>query len=138
MTTVAKLVARSLRLIQVIDAVQPVKPQDMASAIDALNAMVRRWEADGLALGWSPVASPSDDVPIPDEAEEAVAYNLAIRLAPEFGVEPSLVVGGSALTFLSDLWRDQVVATPIRPLLDVPTPQGLWGATRLRSTVADY
>lgn len=138
MTTVTKLVARSLRLIQVIDAVQPVKPQDMDTAIEALNSMVRRWEADGLAMGWQPVANPSDVLPLPDEAEEAAAYNLAVRLAPEFGVDiPPAVIGG-ALSFLNDLLRDQMVATPIRPILDVPIPSTDGEATRLRSTAWDY
>lgn len=122
MTTTATLVARSLRLIQVIDAVQPVKPQDMTTGIQALNAMVRRWEANGLSLGWQPVASPSDPLPLPDEAEEAVAYNLAVRLAPEYGVEVSAVVAVGAGEFLADLRRDQAVATPIRPILAVPVP----------------
>lgn len=122
MTTVAELAARSLRLIQVIDAVQPVKPQDMTTAIQALNAMVRRWEANGLSLGWQPVANPSDPLPLPDEAEEAVAYNLAVRLAPEYGVEVSAVVAVGAGEFLADLRRDQAVATPIRPILAVPVP----------------
>lgn len=122
MTTVATLVARSLRLIQVIDVVQPVKPQDMSTAILALNAMVRRWEANGLALGWQPVDNPSDELPFPEEAEEAVAYNLAVRLAPEYGTEISQMVGFGAEQFLNELRRDQAVATPIRPTLAVPFP----------------
>lgn len=126
MTTVATLVARSLRLIQVIDAVQPVKPQDMTAAIDAMNAMLRRWEANGIALGWQPVSSPSDTLPIPDEAEEAVAYGLAVRLGPEYGTEVSLIVGMGAEQFLNELRRDQAVATPIRPILSVPVPD-VWG-----------
>lgn len=122
MTTVAKLVGRSLRLIQVIDPKQPVKPADMTTAIEALNAMMRRWEANTLALGWAPVASPSDELPIPEEAEEAVAYNLAVRLAPEYGVDITPAVIGGAMTFLDELRRDQAVATPIRPIIAIPNP----------------
>lgn len=122
MTTVAKLVARSLRLIQVIDAVQPVKPADMSTAIEALNGMMVRLEANGVAQGWAPVASPSDEVPIPEEAETPVAYLLAKALAPEFGVEPSLLVLEGAAQGENDLLRDQAVATPIRPIIAVPNP----------------
>lgn len=138
MTTVAKLVGRSLRLIQVIDPTQPVKAADMETAIEALNSMMERWEADGLALGWQPVANPSDTVPIPKEAEDGVTYNLSVRLAPEYGVDIHPAVGGSALSFLNDLLRDQMVATPIRPILDVPIPAANGEATRLRSTAWDY
>lgn len=122
MTTVAKLVARSLRLIQVIDARQPVKPTDMQTAIEALNAGMRRIEANGIALGWQPVSNPSDELPLPDEAEQSIAFWLANLLAAEYGVTPlPAVIGGSA-AFMDDLRRDQAVATPIRPILAVPVP----------------
>lgn len=122
MTATSSLVARSLRLIQVIDVVQPVKPQDMTTGIEALNSMMRRWEANGIAMGWQPVVNPSDVLPFPEEAEEAVAYNLAVRLAPEYGTDIAPAVIGGAISFLDDLRRDQAVATPIRPILAVPVP----------------
>lgn len=122
MTTVAKLVARSLRLIQVIDAVQPVKAQDMETAIEALNAMMIRLEADGLAQGWSNVDSPSDTVPIPDEAETSIAFMLAKWLAAEYGVQPSALVMEGATQGENALLRDQAVATPIRAIIAIPNP----------------
>lgn len=130
MTTTAVLVARSLRLIQVIDARQPVRDPDMQSAILALNAMMRRVEADGVALGWQPVSSPSDELPIPEEAEQAVAYMLATLLAPEYGVDVSPVVAAGAAGGMADLLRDQMVATPIQPILDVP-----WTDNAARNTL---
>lgn len=124
MTTVAKIVARSLRLIQVIDPSQSVNDRDMETAIEALNAMMQRWEADLLSLGWSPVAAPDDVMPIPVEAEEAVAYCLAMKLAPEYGVSPLPAVAQGAANGMNDLLRDQAVATPIQPILDAPIPGG--------------
>lgn len=120
MTTVAKLVARSLRMLQVVDPMQSVKPQDMAVGIEYLNTMMARWEANGLALGWSPVSSPSGDVPLPVEAETAVAANLAIELSPEYGTEPSPVLVSMAETGHNALRRDQAVATPIQQIVAVP------------------
>lgn len=122
MTTVTKLVTRSLRLIQVIDAVQPVKPQDMETAIEALNAMMVRLEADGLSQGWANVASPSDTVPIPDEAETPIAFMLAKWLAAEYGVQPSALVMEGATQGENALLRDQAVATPIRAIIAIPNP----------------
>lgn len=111
--TVTELVARALRLLRVIDPNQAVKPHDMATALVALNAMARRWEANGVALGWTPVSNPSDTVPVPPEAEEAIAYGLAMTLRPEYGVpiEPDVVaVARQSYTLLQ---RDQIVANPI-------------------------
>ena len=129
MTTVAKLVARSLRLIQVIDPSQDVRDRDMGTAIEALNAMLQRWEADLLSLGWSPVSSPEDTLPLPVEAEQAVAYCLAVVLAPEYGVTPLPAVTQLANSGMNDLLRDQMVATPIMPILDCPMPQNWDGKT---------
>lgn len=122
MTTVAKLVGRALRLIQVIDPTQPVKASDMATAIEALNAMMVRWEANNLSLGWVVVSSPSDTVPIPEEADTAVAANLAVELAPEYGTEPSPRLLTMAEEGYARLLRDQAVATPIQPIVAVPWP----------------
>lgn len=119
---VENLVTRALRLIQVIDPLQSVKSADMETAIVALNGMMARIEADGIALGWSPVANPSDDLPLPVEAEQAIAYNLAVTVAPEYGVTPLPAVQGMATTGMADLMRDVAVATPIRPILSVPLP----------------
>lgn len=120
MATVAKVVGRALRLIQVVDARQPVRASDMETAIEALNAMIRRWEADGISLGWMPNDNPSEEVLVPDEAVQAVAANLAVVLAPEYGVAVSAVVAQMASAGMNDLMRDQAVATPIRPILSVP------------------
>lgn len=117
---VEQLIARSLRLIQVVDARQPVTAADMATGILALNGMMRRIEADGTALGWHPVANPSDELPLPPEAEQAIAFNLAVLLAPEYGVDVSPVVASAAVQGMNDLLRDQAVATPIQPILAAP------------------
>lgn len=125
--TTEQLVARALRLIQVIDARQPVTAADMATGILALNGMMRRIEASGTALGWQPVSSPSDELPLPPEAEQAIAFNLAVLLAPEYGVEVSPVVASGAVQGMNDLLRDQAVATPIQPILAVPSPSDVHG-----------
>lgn len=122
-------VTRALRLIQVIDPNQSVRNTDMETAIDALNGLCRRFEANHLALGWQPVASPSDDLPLPEESLDAIIYALAVRLAPEYGVTPLPAVTQMANELMNDLRRDQMIATPIRPILSVPTPDNWNGAT---------
>jgi hypothetical protein len=44
---------------------KPSRPRTRAMPIRALNLMMRRWEASGLALGWTDVASVTDDLPAP-------------------------------------------------------------------------
>lgn len=113
MAQVQDIVRDALGHLRVIDANAPVKPIDMRDAIRALNLMVRRWEADGLALGWSDVSEPTDVLPLPPEAEEAVGYNLALRLRARYGVQidPDIVALASA--GLSALQRDRIVEMPL-------------------------
>ncbi|WP_396615503.1 packaged DNA stabilization gp4 family protein [Lysobacter soli] len=93
MTQVYDIVRGSLLALRVIDAEVAVPAQDMTDGIAALNRMMRRWEADGIALGWNDVVGPTDDVPLPPEAEEAVIYNLAVRRRSDYGVsiEPDVL-----------------------------------------------
>lgn len=113
MAKVEKTVARALRILGVIDARQPVKAVDMSTGIEALNGMMTRWEANTLSLGWSNVENPSDEMPAPDEALDAIAYNLAMRLRPEYGttLDPDTI--DMARRGLADLQRDQKRATPL-------------------------
>lgn len=122
MTTALQLVTRSLRICKVIDAAQAPSSLDYETAQTALNAMLTRWEATGLAMGWQNVDNPSDALPLPPEAEECVAYQLAKRIAVEYGVMLSPDVEQMASDFMNDLLRDRAVEMPIEPKLDVPWP----------------
>jgi len=113
MTTVAKAVSRTLRLIGVQSPVQSTKPQDFDTCIEALNSMMARWEADGVSVGWSPVDNPSDELPVAIEVEKAVIYNLCMDVAPEFGVTPSQLVALNASMGLAAVYRDVLNANPI-------------------------
>ena len=123
MATVQDIVSRSLRLLRVLDANAAPKAQDMADAIVALNSMMQRWEADGTALGWSPVANPADTLPAPIEAEEAISYSLAVRLRPEYGATLDPDVIGIAQAGRDALYRDVLVAAPLR--LAARTPRAV-------------
>ena len=130
MTTVAAIIARSLRLIGVHDPGEPLEPSDARTGMEAMNAMCTRWEANGQSLGWSNVSKPSQEMPSPPEVDECIAFNLALVLAPEYDASVPIGVATYANERMNDLRRDNEVATPIEPILDVPTP-GTGGAYRL-------
>jgi hypothetical protein len=131
MATVAKIISRALRLIGVHDPGEPLSADDAATGIEALNAMCARWEANGNSIGWSDVSNPSETMPTPPDLDSCIAYNLAIELAPEYDVQPSVYVGTRAGELLADLRRDVAVANPIEPIIDVPVPSNDFGAWRL-------
>ena len=120
MATVGDIVARTLRLIRVNDATQNPAPEDFATCIVALNAMMARWEADGLSLGWIPVSLPSEPLPAPVEAEECITYQLCGRVADEYGKQVSAVVAAIAGQTYDSLLRDVKNASPIIQCSNAP------------------
>lgn len=113
MSTVAALVRDALQHLRVLDADEAPEGADMADAIRALNLMMRRWEANGLALGWADVSTPAETLPAPPEAEEAMGYNLAVKLRARYGVSIDPDVIQLATDGLAVLRRDRMVASPL-------------------------
>lgn len=128
MSTVSDITRRALRLINAIDPNEAPEAEDSDTAIMALNGMCRRWEANGMAIGWNDVANPSDVMPSPPEADDAITYNLALRLAPEYQTQPSAVIVQLAGDGLRELRRDRIVAMPLYQCSDAPagTGSGRW------------
>ena len=120
MAKVEAIVGRALRLIGVVDPRQPVQPVDMQTGITAMNAMLRRWEADGAAMGWNDVSAADEDMPCPAEAEEAITSNLAVTLAPEYGEQASPVLLAMAMRGIRDMDRDSYTSSAKRLRLNLP------------------
>lgn len=127
MSTVQEVISRALRTIRVLDPQEAPTGADMSTAIGILNAMCRRWEANGLAIGWQPVTNPSDTMPIPDEAEEAVVYNLAGRLGIEYGQPLTRELAFAAENSLMELRRDRFVEMPLNQMTGLPAPNSWSG-----------
>lgn len=127
MATVEQIVSRALRLIRVLDPNMPVKPRDMETGIEALNGMMTKWESFPLPMGWANVSNPSDTMPIPDESHESVSANLAMTLAPEYGVLADQNVVVMASTGLDLLRRQYGAATPMFLYDSTPWGNGFRG-----------
>lgn len=120
MASVSAIVSRALRLVGVQDAAETPSAIDMQTGIEVLNALCTRIEADGLAIGWANVAAPSDDMPTRPEADEAIAYMLAVRLADEYRVALSDSVMVTAQAGLAKLHADSLMVNGARLDYDLP------------------
>ena len=109
--TVGAVVRRALRMLSVSGPMPDRVGFD--AAIEALNAMMRRWEANGMAMGWNDVSVLTEALPAPPEAEEAIAYNLAIAISAEFGTDLRPDIIAKAQEGLDALRRDRLVANPL-------------------------
>lgn len=83
MATTAQIVTRALRRLNVLPSGGTISAEDLADGEDALTAMINAWEAEGLT---------GDVLPLDARFEQAVVAMLAVRLAEEYGKEPSAVL----------------------------------------------
>lgn len=95
-----------------------VSPDRMQSCLQLLDAMMASWNSIGLGLNYPVPASPSDSqldqaTSIPDAANMAITNNLALELAPTFGIQPLPGVMASARKSLDELLAKYAVV-PVR------------------------
>lgn len=129
MTTANDVISMALGLILVRSADTPLEPNELQDAIRQLNFMMASWN---LPVGYTEVSVPNDEITTPDFSHDAMAQNLAVRLAPSFGkvVDPDL--RQNAKTAMDDLLRIVVTITPTQ--YPQTLPQGAGNTRRWRST----
>ncbi|HET6725884.1 MAG TPA: packaged DNA stabilization gp4 family protein [Gammaproteobacteria bacterium] len=125
--TATEMVSWALQLIRVVDPAEALTDYQYNGGRRALNALLRRWEANGVALGFQPVDNPADPLTIPEEAEEAVAYNLAVRLRTLYGATLEQDVALGAQAGYAALLRDVYTAMPPIQIVSQPRPANWWG-----------
>lgn len=112
MATNLETIERALRLLGVVDSEEELTGPRADDGLKAMNEMLLRWEANNLPLGFTAQTSLAATIPVPDEALSAVAYNLAVELAPEYQVMPSQIVGDRANAGYRALLNDAFTVTP--------------------------
>ena len=91
MATVKKVVKRALRLLAVTESGETPEHDEFADALDALNSMLSSWELKSIPLNHVELKI-GDTLAYPENHTDPITYNLAIYLAPEYGVTASLEV----------------------------------------------
>jgi len=95
MTTALDLVTQAMKSIGVLEQGETPSGAEGVDGLAALNQMLSSWIHDGIDLEYENVAL-SDTMTYADDHMGPFRYNLAVRLAPEFGVMPSPLVMGMA------------------------------------------
>ncbi len=120
MSKVSEIVAGALGLLRVLDATEAPEAEDMETGIFTLNQMMIRWEANGYSVGWSPISNPADEMPNVPEADEAIMYNLAVKLRPRYGVSIDPDVFEEARRLKSDVLADVFASSPMEMERGIP------------------
>jgi hypothetical protein len=124
MTTGTQIIERAAKLNGVKQAGQSMTAEDVLAYLVGLNAMLIRWEADGLNMGFSAMSNAGSTIRIPVENEEAVTFNLAVVMAPEYPALPlSAYVVEKAREGLLALERDVIRPEPV--CFDLPGSEAI-------------
>jgi hypothetical protein len=97
MATANDLIARAMRLIGAIDPNQALEANMAQDALDTLNAMLAEWHEAGIGLPEYQLTSLFDTLSTDNADREAISYQLALRIAPEYGLAPSELVFRQAM-----------------------------------------
>lgn len=84
MTTGTKIIQSALSKIGAHSPLQPANPESLEAALSTLNAMISEWEDELILMGVVPLKVINSELSEPSGAKNAIIYNLAIALAPDF------------------------------------------------------
>lgn len=105
MATALDIINRAARLISVLAEGESLTAQQSEDGLTALNDMVASWEHKGVAIG-APAWALNTTIPLPNNHLKALAYNLAVEIAPEYEKAVSELVMIGATEGLADLKKD--------------------------------
>lgn len=94
--TKAQLVKGAFAEIGIADYEFDLSPNEIQTGVEMLNAMMARWSAMEVVLGYDISATANEESGVPDIAVEAVQTGLALRLAPSYGKQVAQDVRGRA------------------------------------------
>lgn len=89
MATAAELVTQILNQINVRESEAPIQADEAQDTIFMLNSYMLAQSANGIDLGYTQIHDLGDAVTVPDGALMGVIANVAIMMAPTFGVNVS-------------------------------------------------
>lgn len=91
------VVNRALRIVGVIASGEEAGASDSADALQAMNDLFSEWRGSGIKIEDASAASLTSDLTIDAADKEAVAYQVALRIGPDYGWEPSALTMKNAM-----------------------------------------
>lgn len=85
MATAEDIIKAALSKIGVRNSEVPLTDNQINDAISELNDMMTKWDADGIALGYTIVSKKTDPITTPDWSHGAMKSSLGARSLSEYG-----------------------------------------------------
>ena len=117
-----KLIKKAYNAVGLSSAEQELTPEEEDDGLDSLNAMMVRWDSEGVRLGYNTPGDLDSDPGVEDHAYQAIYTNLGLELAASLGHEVSREITILAASSLSRL--KSLAGTPIPLRVPGTTPMG--------------
>jgi hypothetical protein len=124
MATALILVRRALRLATIIASGETPDASTIQDTLSVLNSMLAEWKDAGIGVPDYSIANEATTLSMGDGDVEAVAYQLAARIMPEYGMEISPSVAAGAAESMNRL-RLKYFQPGRTNLGELPVPTGL-------------
>ena len=117
-TTARDVIYGALRLIRAMDPTETPEADEVATSLQALNAMMHGLESYGIYMDWEDIEL-TDNIPNPNRDIDPITFLLAARIAPEFGKEltPEVAVEARGAKAILQAWYGVTPAS--RPDLSI-------------------
>lgn len=86
--SVNRVLTRALRLLSVTQAGESLEAAQVEDSLTSLNAMLATWQSKKI-IDSAPILTADGDMTVAASVVEPIIYNLALRIAPEYGVQLS-------------------------------------------------
>jgi hypothetical protein len=91
--TARDIITRALKKIGALAPGEPLASGEALDGLAELNQMLSSWRTENDLTQISEISDLSDELSLPDGYSDAIIYNLAVRLAPDYGrMVPDLVM----------------------------------------------
>jgi hypothetical protein len=132
--TKAQLISEAYAELALAEYEFDITPEEQQAALRRMDAMMARWNSQGLRIGYTLSASPTgssvdDDSGIPAECVEAVYMGLAVNLAAGKGKALAQSTKATAKTAFDALMSRVVSGQTTEQQLSSGTPRGAGGKT---------
>ena len=103
MATALQIISRAMRLCNVLDVAEAPSAGDAQDALETLNALLAEWHHAQIGLPDYQFDNLETELASDAADREALAYQLAIRIAPEYGQSLSPLIAAAANESMSRL-----------------------------------
>lgn len=117
MATAQTIIRRALRAARVIDAGEALESRDAADALESLNNMLAEWHEAGIGLPDYSFADINTALASDAADAEAIALQLALRVAGEYGKQLMPQDAANAETSMARLRLRYFQPSPVDPAL---------------------